>query len=71
VEVTLEEWTASKSSTVGRRLANERGFTWFNVGTPHQPEFKTYSPLFLGDSLQGIPYLFGALRVCRDQILDK
>lgn len=45
VDILMEEWTSTKGSTVGQRLASDLDIQWFNVGTPSLPEFKTHIPL--------------------------
>jgi hypothetical protein len=46
VELVMEEWTSTKGSTVGKRLASGLHVQPLNVGTPSTAEFKTDIPLF-------------------------
>ena len=45
IELVMEEWTSTKGSTAGHRLASDLNIQWFNVGTPSIEEFKTDIPL--------------------------
>jgi len=45
IDIVMEEWTSTKGSTVGQRIASELKVQWFDVGTPSDSEFKTYIPL--------------------------
>lgn len=46
VEIVMEEWTSTKGSTVGQRLASDLHIQPLNVGTPSTAEFKTDTSLF-------------------------
>lgn len=45
VDIVMEEWTSTKGSTVGQRLASDLNIQWLNVGTPSDSQFKTDIPL--------------------------
>jgi hypothetical protein len=59
VNFVMEEWTSTKGSTVGQRLASDLNIQWFNVGTPSIAEFETQIPLF--DPMEQPPMIIDRL----------
>jgi hypothetical protein len=43
-QTAMEEWSEELGETVVREFATESGLHWANVGTPDEPQFRTYAP---------------------------
>jgi hypothetical protein len=42
VQIVMEEWSKKKGKSAAETFTNKSGFPWANVGTPDEPQFRTY-----------------------------
>jgi hypothetical protein len=43
VQILLEEWAEKHGDSVAKLFATKSGLDWTNVGTPDQPQYRTYT----------------------------
>jgi len=42
IQVVMEEWSERKKESVAKAFAPKLGLHWVNVGTPEEPQYRTY-----------------------------
>jgi hypothetical protein len=43
VQIVMEEWAENQGESVAKAFANKLGLHWANVGTPEEPQYRTYT----------------------------